>query len=82
MQRTLIATVAAAALLTLAGTAQAQTSDLSTYVEVGYSRLTVKGHSGVKSSPSVIDTTLGYRFNPNVAVEATVGVGAGKDEMS
>lgn len=82
MQPTLIATVVAAALLTLAGTAQAQTNDLNTYVEVGYSRLTFKGDSGVKSSPVVIDTTLGYRFNPNVAVEATLGVGAGKDEMS
>jgi len=35
MQRTLIATVAAAAFLTLAGTAQAQTSDLNTHVDVG-----------------------------------------------
>ena len=42
MQRHLIATVATAALLTLAGTAQAQTSDLSTYVEVGYSKVTIK----------------------------------------
>lgn len=81
MQRTLIATLSAAALLTLAGTAQAQTNALNTYVEVGYSRLNFKSDFGVKSSPSAIDTTLGYRINPNVAIEATVGVGAGKDEL-
>lgn len=82
MQHTHIATLAAASLLILAGTAQAQTTDLHKYVEVGYSRLSLKSDFGVKSSPSVIDTTLGYRINPNVAVEATLGVGAGKDELS
>lgn len=81
MQRTLIATAAAAAFLTLAGTAQAQTNDLNTYVEVGYSRLNLKSDFGVKSSPGVIDTTLGYRIKPNLAVEATLGVGAGKDDL-
>ena len=60
MQRTLIATAAAAAFLTLAGTAQAQTNDLNTYVEVGYSRVSVKASDfGLKASPGVLSTTLG-----------------------
>ena len=52
MQRHLIATVATAALLTLAGTAQAQTSDLSTYVEVGYAQIVFRHHVGA-SDPGI-----------------------------
>ena len=78
MQRHLIATVATAALLTLAGTAQAQTSDLNTYVEVGYSKVTIKAEDiGLKTAPTVLTTTLGYRINPNLAVEANLGLAMG-----
>lgn len=82
MQRTLIATVAAAALLSLAGTAQAQTADPKAYAEVGYSGLVYKNDIGSKTSPGVLDTTLGYRVHPNVAVEATLGLGAGQDDLT
>lgn len=83
MQRHLIATVAAAALLTLAGTAQAQTSDLSTYVEVGYSKVTIKADDiGLKTAPAVLTTTLGYRINPNLAVEANLGLAMGSDDIA
>ncbi len=83
MQRTLIATVAAAALLTLAGTAQAQTDDLNRYVEVGYSRVAIKAADiGLKTSPSVLSTTLGYKINPHLAVEANLGLALGDDNIT
>lgn len=83
MQRTLIATAAAAAFLTLAGTAQAQTNDLNTYVEVGYSRVSVKASDfGLKASPSVLSTTLGRRINANLAIEANLGLALGSDELT
>lgn len=82
MQRTLMATVAASALLTLAGTAQAQTADLNTYVEVGYSRLAYKDDFGLKTSPGSLTTTIGYRAFPHVAFEGNIGFALGSDDLS
>lgn len=83
MQRTLIATVAAAALLTLAGTAQAQTDDLNSYAEVGYSKVTIKVDDiGLKTAPAVLSSVLGYWINPNLAVEAHLGLAMGSDDIT
>lgn len=82
MQRTLTAYVAAAAFLTLAGAAQAQTADSSAYAEVGYSRLTYKDDFGFKSSPGLLTTTLGYRVLPQVAIEGHIGFSLGSDDLT
>lgn len=84
MKKAHAAVFAAASLVFATGSAQAQTqanAPTKMYAEFGYAALNLKetdGANSAKASPGVVTGVVGYQFMPNLAVEAFVGLGAGK----
>lgn len=72
--------VAAASVLLMLGTAQAQTR-APLYGELGYSFLEFKG-DGVKTNPQAIRGIVGYEFHPNAAVEGMLMFGTKGDDFN
>jgi hypothetical protein len=76
--------VAAACLLALAGTAQAQQARMGgggtspLYGELGYSHLDARGSiggAGLSGHPGLIRAIVGYDVHPNAAIEGMLGFG-------
>jgi opacity protein-like surface antigen len=72
--------VAAASVLLMLGTAQAQTR-APLYGELGYSFLELKD-SGFKVKPHALRGIVGYEFHPNVAAEGMLAFGARSDDVN
>jgi outer membrane autotransporter protein len=72
--------VAAASVLLMLGTAQAQTR-APLYGELGYSFLEFKDE-GVKVNPQAIRGIIGYEFHPNFAAEAMLMIGTKGDDVN
>lgn len=70
--------VAAASVLLMLGTAQAQ-SRAPLYGELGYSFLELKD-SGFKASPHALRGIVGYEFHPNIAAEGMLAFGVRSDD--
>ncbi len=72
--------VAAASVLLMLGTAQAQ-SRAPLYGELGYSFLEFKG-DGFKVKPHALRGIVGYEFHPNVAAEGMLAFGVRSDDFN
>jgi opacity protein-like surface antigen len=74
--------VAAASVLLMLGTAQAQ-SRAPLYGELGYSFLEFKSDDGgFKVKPHALRGIVGYEFHPNVAAEGMLAFGTRSDDVS
>jgi opacity protein-like surface antigen len=73
--------VAAASVLLMLGTAQAQ-SRAPLYGELGYSFLEIKGDDGFKVKPHALRGIIGYEFHPNVAAEGMLAFGVRSDDVN
>lgn len=76
-----IATAAAAALLLLGGTAQAQMMSPAWYGELGYTFLKVDAR-GTSLRPQALRGIIGYEFHPMFAVEGMAGFGVNEDNKT
>lgn len=65
--------IAAASVLLMLGTAQAQTAS-PLYGELGYTFLEFKGN-GFKANPGAVRGIVGYEFHPNIAAEGMLMFG-------
>jgi opacity protein-like surface antigen len=72
--------VAAASVLLMLGTAQAQTR-APLYGELGYSFLEFKA-DGFKTKPHALRGIVGYEFHPNVAAEGMLAFGVRSDDVN
>jgi opacity protein-like surface antigen len=73
--------VAAASVLLMLGTAQAQ-SRAPLYGELGYSFLELKADDGFKTNPHALRGIVGYEFHPNVAAEGMLSFGVRSDDAN
>lgn len=81
MRSTIIAVVAASALLVSTGV-QAQASKSSPwYGELGYTSLKITD-TGLSLKPAAVRGILGYGFHPNFALEGMLAVGARNDNST
>lgn len=72
--------IAAASVLLMLGTAQAQ-SRAPLYGELGYSFLEFKS-DGVKTNPHALRGIVGYEFHPNFAAEGMLAFGVRSDDAN
>lgn len=72
-------TIVAASLLLVAGAAQAQSarSAESTYAEIGYTHIDLRGH-GDSATPGALRGIFGYELHPNAALEGMLAFGVSK----
>ena len=83
MKKTFVSSLAAVAAFSFLGAAHAAGAESPLYVELGYSKLSVKGSVpglAVKASPGAISGIAGYQLNENLSVEGLLAFGAGGSE--
>lgn len=84
MKNRLVRSLVAVTLVSAAAAGHAQSTDPTLYGELGYSSVSVSAKDAtdsLKFKPDLLTGVIGYRLNPNLAVEGLLGFGVGDDEV-